>query len=88
MRVLDSEFADLSLCANPAILIATFSDAQLDRILQAYRLPLDLRSVHTSTNPRESLSSSRVRQGKLNILLEFLGAARILEHDRLKRGMY
>lgn len=39
-------------------------------------------------NSRDSLSSSRVRQGKLYILLEFLGAYKLVEHEKLKRVMY
>ena len=64
-----------------------FADSQLDRIMQAYRLPLDLRSVNPSGQyTRESISSTRVRQGKLHMLLEYLGAYRLLEHEKLKRG--
>ena len=63
------------------------TDSQLDRIMQAYRLPLDLRSVNPSGQyTRESISSTRVRQGKLHMLLEYLGAYRLLEHEKLKRG--
>lgn len=57
--------------------------------MQAYRLPLDLRSINPSGQyTRESISSTRVRQGKLNTLLEYLGAYKVLEHERLKRGSY
>ena len=56
--------------------------------MQAYRLPLDLRSIHPAGQyTRESISSTRVRQGKLYVLLEYLGAYKLLEHEKLKRGV-
>jgi hypothetical protein len=66
-------------------------DTQLDRILQEYKLPFDTRSVAAaaSFNGRgvgESTSSSRLRQAKLQILFEHLGANRIIDQERLKRS--
>lgn len=64
---------------------------QLDRILQEYKLPYDTRSIINSTNSnllrdgRDSISSSRLRQAKLQILFEHLGASRIVEQERQKR---
>ncbi|KAI9793478.1 MAG: hypothetical protein M1835_007197 [Candelina submexicana] len=65
--------------------VRVLDGSQLDRILQAYRLPLDLRSAHRS---RESLSTMRAQEAKLQVLWEFLGATRIAEHQKLKRNMY
>lgn len=51
--------------------------------MQAYRLPLDLRPLHLSGHhPRDSMSSSRVRQKKLHLLWEYLGAYNLLEYER------
>ncbi|KAI9798172.1 MAG: hypothetical protein M1833_004921 [Piccolia ochrophora] len=101
---------------------------QLDRILQAYHLPLDLSSAVLASAVRKSplvhpcglsssgslsLSSSRgcgggggggggngggcggtgitstdVRNAKVLVLYEFLGAGRLVEYERLKRGVY
>jgi len=71
--------------------VKILDNAQLDRILQEYKLPFDARSVlaATSFNGRsvgESMSSSRLRQAKLQILFEHLGANRIIEQERLRRG--
>ncbi|KAI4153854.1 MAG: hypothetical protein LQ341_000469 [Variospora aurantia] len=69
MRVLDISMIDQS----PA-------DSQLDRIMQAYRLPLDLSFLNANGHQaRDSTSSSRVRQAKLHNLLEFVGAYNLLE---------
>lgn len=60
-------------------------DSQLDRILQGYKLPYDSRSVLTSLRmPGEALTSSRMRQAKLQILYEYIGAMRIVEYERMK----
>jgi hypothetical protein len=69
----------------------TTKDTQLDRILQEYKLPFDIRSVlaATASNVRsvgEPMNSSRLRQAKLQILFEHLGANRIIEQERLKRS--
>ncbi|KAI4188274.1 MAG: hypothetical protein LQ348_003955 [Seirophora lacunosa] len=54
--------------------------SQLDRIMQAYRLPLDLSSLNANGHQaRDSTSSSRVRQAKLFNLWEFLGAFQLLD---------
>ncbi|EFQ99646.1 hypothetical protein MGYG_02659 [Nannizzia gypsea CBS 118893] len=64
---------------------------QLDRILHEYQLPYDTRSIINSTNSnllrdsRDMISSSRLRQAKLQILFEHLGASRIVEQERQKR---
>ncbi|KAL9022317.1 MAG: hypothetical protein Q9185_000559 [Variospora sp. 1 TL-2023] len=77
MRVLDTSMVDQS----PA-------DSQLDRIMQAYRLPLDLSSLNANGHQaRDSTSSSRVRQAKLHNLLEFVGAYNLLEYEKLTKGL-
>ncbi|KAI4253755.1 MAG: hypothetical protein LQ352_003502 [Teloschistes flavicans] len=65
-------------------------NSQLDRIMQAYRLPLDLQSISSSGRyARDTTSSSRVRQAKLYNLWEFLGAYQLLEFEKtLKRIQY
>ncbi|KAI9791768.1 MAG: hypothetical protein M1816_003578 [Peltula sp. TS41687] len=76
---------------------------QLDRILQAYLLPLDLRAAikhhhHHHPSSRSSLTSSSssssiitvndARAAKLQVLYEYLGATRLLEYEKLKRILY
>lgn len=50
--------------------------------MQAYRLPLDLRPL-SGHQSRDSISSSRVRQKKLHLLWEYLGAYNLLEYERV-----
>ncbi|KAL9576537.1 MAG: hypothetical protein Q9212_007014 [Teloschistes hypoglaucus] len=64
-------------------------NSQLDRIMQAYRLPLDLQSMNSSGRyARDATSSSRVRQGKLHNLWEFLGAYQLLEFEKTLKRIY
>ncbi|KAK2767782.1 hypothetical protein FQN54_003941 [Arachnomyces sp. PD_36] len=87
--------------------VKLFDNTQLDRILQAYRLPFEnrvllaLSSSHHQHSPHHhhssrggsgggsrdggDISSSRMRQIKLQVLFEHLGAVRIVEHEKLKR---
>ncbi|KAL8742015.1 MAG: hypothetical protein Q9184_008315 [Pyrenodesmia sp. 2 TL-2023] len=60
-------------------------NSQLDRIMQAYRLPLDLSS--NAHHTRDSTSSSRVRQAKLFSLWEYLGAYHLLEYETFTKGL-
>ncbi|KAL8938267.1 MAG: hypothetical protein Q9216_003984 [Gyalolechia sp. 2 TL-2023] len=64
--------------------------SQLDRIMQAYRIPLDLPHMNLmGHHARDATSSTRVRQNKLHNLLEFLGAYHLLEFEReTKRLQY
>lgn len=62
-------------------------DSQLDRVMQAYRLPLDIRPFNGgSLHAREHLSSTRCQQAKLLTLFEYLGAWKLVEFERAKRG--
>ncbi|KAL8639751.1 MAG: hypothetical protein Q9228_003247 [Teloschistes exilis] len=64
-------------------------NSQLDRIMQAYRLPLDLQSFNSSGRyARDATSSSRVRQAKLYNLWEFLGAYQLLEFEKTLKRIY
>ncbi|KAL2363575.1 hypothetical protein RJZ56_003502 [Blastomyces dermatitidis] len=72
--------------------VLLLDNTQLDRILQDYKLYTDARSLlltlpprHRSTLVNARCSSSRFRQAKLHILLEYLGAVRIVE-DRSNRA--
>ncbi|MCJ1386645.1 hypothetical protein MMC17_009771 [Xylographa soralifera] len=66
--------------------IRLLEGSSLDRIFQAYRLPVDIRPLG-SGNPhmRDGISSARLRQAKVLALFEYLGAWKIVEHERLKR---
>lgn len=76
----------LNLTTSP-LTTSAITDSQLDRILQCYRLPLDIRPVNGGNmHSREVVSSSRLRQAKVLTLLEYLGAWKIVEYERLKRG--
>lgn len=56
--------------------------------MQAYRLPLDLRSITASGHhARDATSSSRVRQAKLHNLWEFLGAYHLLDFEKAMRKL-
>ncbi|PGH04019.1 hypothetical protein GX51_03689 [Blastomyces parvus] len=72
--------------------VLLLDNTQLDRILQDYKLYSDARSLLLTLPPRyrntlvnARCSTSRFRQAKLHILLEYLGAVRIVE-DRSKRA--
>ncbi|OCL01659.1 hypothetical protein AOQ84DRAFT_426642 [Glonium stellatum] len=56
----------------------------LDRILRAYVLPTDLRSLRLTS--RDSVSTKTAQQAKLCTLFDFLGAVQISERERVKRG--
>ncbi|PGH18048.1 hypothetical protein AJ79_00674 [Helicocarpus griseus UAMH5409] len=71
--------------------VMLLDNTQLDRILSEYKLHFDTRSLLVSLPPRfrSSLVNtmspiSRFRQAKLQLLLEYLGASRIVE-DRARR---
>ncbi|KAL9602342.1 MAG: hypothetical protein Q9219_001908 [cf. Caloplaca sp. 3 TL-2023] len=91
LRCEDGSFPSDFKSAKTTAVMKTLDNSQLDRIMQAYRLPIDLPAINTSGHhARDSLSSTRVRQGKLYNLLEFLGAYHLLEYERLtaKRCLY
>ncbi|KAK2732948.1 hypothetical protein FQN57_002433 [Myotisia sp. PD_48] len=79
-------------CPKTVESVKLLGDSQLDRILQQYKLPYDSRSVLESTSSsglfregRESITPSRIRQAKIQILFEHLGVTRIVEHERKNR---
>ena len=68
------------------------ADSQLDRILREYRLPYDWRSLLglSKADPRmvgEVLTPSKLRHAKVRILFEYLGAMRVMDEDRMRRGL-
>lgn len=64
-------------------------DSQLDRIMHAYNLPSPESMFNQGgAHLREPISSTRTRTARLYILLEFLGAYKLTEHEKLKRVMY
>ncbi|PGH35176.1 hypothetical protein GX50_01988 [[Emmonsia] crescens] len=70
--------------------VLLLDNTQLDRILQEYKIYSDARSLLVSLplclrSTNTMRSTSRLRQAKLHILLEYLGAVRIVE-DRSKRA--
>ena len=61
--------------------------SSIDRIFQAYRLPIDIRPLNgASLHTRDGISTARLRQAKILALFEYLGAWKIVEHERLKRS--
>jgi hypothetical protein len=56
----------------------------LDRILMAYQLPTDLRSLRLTS--RHPISSRTAAQAKLITLLDFLGATQLAEYERFKKS--
>ncbi|KAL8732881.1 MAG: hypothetical protein Q9166_002482 [cf. Caloplaca sp. 2 TL-2023] len=88
LRCDDGSFpADYRL-AKTVEAMKVLDNSQLDRIMQSYRLPLDLRSLHpTGHQPRDSTSSSKVREKKLHQLWEFLGAYHLLEYERAMKRL-
>ncbi|KAJ9193758.1 hypothetical protein DTO164E3_7687 [Paecilomyces variotii] len=57
-------------------------NTQLDRILLSYHLPLSVREILTfrGASPRD-VPPSRIKHAKLQILLEHLGAHRLMAHE-------
>lgn len=55
--------------------------------MQAYRLPLDLSPLERFGKVNSVHSSTRVRQLKLLSLLEFLGAHKLVEYERMRKGL-
>lgn len=88
MRCDDGSFPADFKSAKTVGVMKTLDNSQLDRIMQAYRIPPDLAPVNSAGHhAREAVSSTRVRQNKLQNLLEFLGAYQLLEFERQARRM-
>jgi hypothetical protein len=63
----------------------TSTASTIDRILIAYGLPTDLRSLNLASRDRESFGKSTASSARLITLLDFLGAMRLAEYERKKR---
>ncbi|EEP82555.1 predicted protein [Uncinocarpus reesii 1704] len=74
--------------------IKLLESTQIDRILQEYKIPHDTRSllnILASSGVRvnsDNVSSGRLRQAKLQLLFEHLGATRVVEEGGFKRSRY
>ena len=81
--------ADFSL-ARTLDSFRSLESTALDRILAAYRLPLDLRGVlgKAATRGGAGPSAGDARVAKVLVLYEYLGAVRLLEYERLRRSFY
>ncbi|KAF2263759.1 hypothetical protein CC78DRAFT_581143 [Lojkania enalia] len=66
--------------------IKTMDPSSVDRILRAYGLPTDLRSLRLTS--QDFVNSRMTRQAKLCILFDFLGATQISEREKMKRTGY
>ncbi|KAI9803013.1 MAG: hypothetical protein M1825_002246 [Sarcosagium campestre] len=104
MMTRDGRFPEDFRCAKTVAAFKLLDSTQLDRILQAYHLPLDVRSIvfagklhgslslssssSSSSSSSRSISSSDVRNAKVHALYEFLGATRLVDYERLKRSFY
>ena len=68
-------------------LVDSLSDSSpastLDRLLRAYGLPTDLRSLRLTS--QDSVSPKTAHQAKLCTLFDFLGATQISERQRMRR---
>ncbi|WEW55136.1 hypothetical protein PRK78_000564 [Emydomyces testavorans] len=74
--------------------IKLLDSTQIDGILQDYKIPYDTRSllnILASSGTRvhaDNMSSSRLRQAKLQLRFEHLGATRVVEEGGFKRSGY
>jgi len=81
LKVMDRKRRILSTYLSLLIIVIATA---LDRILRAYVLPTDLRSLRLTS--RDSVSTKTAHQAKLCTLFDFLGAVQISERERMKRG--
>ncbi|MCJ1473795.1 hypothetical protein MMC13_002446 [Lambiella insularis] len=66
--------------------IRLLDSSQLERIFQAYRLPVDVRPLHGgSLYARDGVSSTKLRTLRVMALFEYLGAWKIVEYEKLRR---
>ncbi|KAK5156810.1 hypothetical protein LTR04_005577 [Oleoguttula sp. CCFEE 6159] len=65
--------------------VKVMDPSKLDRILQAYGLPADLRSLNLTS--RDGVSTKRAQSAKLTTLYDSLGARSLAEHERRKLGL-
>jgi hypothetical protein len=59
--------------------------SSVDRVLRAYNLPTDLRSLRITS--QDTINSRTAQQAKLCTLFDFLGATQISERQRVKRAV-
>ncbi|KAF2687241.1 hypothetical protein K458DRAFT_415504 [Lentithecium fluviatile CBS 122367] len=59
--------------------------SSVDRLLRAYHLPADLRSLRMSS--QDIINPRTAHQAKLCTLFDFLGATQISERQRVKRAV-
>ncbi|KAF2644837.1 hypothetical protein P280DRAFT_514302 [Massarina eburnea CBS 473.64] len=64
--------------------IKTMDPSSLDRVLRAYGLPIDLRSLRLQS--QDSVHPRAAQQAKLCTLFDFLGATQISERQRMRVG--
>ncbi|KAF1813013.1 hypothetical protein P152DRAFT_335261 [Eremomyces bilateralis CBS 781.70] len=64
--------------------VRVIDPSTLDRILSAYNLPTDLRSLRMTS--RDPFSPKMAHLAKLCTLLDFLGATQVAEADRMRRA--
>ena len=55
--------------------------------MKAYLLPLDLRPLERYPSSNSSHSSSKIRNLKLQAIWEFVGAHKLAEYEKMKKGM-
>ncbi len=63
------------------------TDTQLDRILLAYGLQTDHNALRRYGSSEMTHSSTRVRNIRLHTLWESLGAYKLVDYDKMKKGM-
>ncbi|KAF2006888.1 hypothetical protein P154DRAFT_569584 [Amniculicola lignicola CBS 123094] len=64
--------------------VRAMDPSTIDRILRAYHLPTDLRSLRLTS--QDTVNPGRAHQAKLCTLFDFLGATQISERARMKRS--
>jgi hypothetical protein len=71
----------------PKYINTNLTDTQLDRILLAYGLQTDHNALRRYGSSEMTHSSTRVRNIRLHTLWESLGAYKLVEYDKMKKGM-
>ena len=83
VRVIDRKFTG-SVASRSSL--TQKKATRLERILQAYGLPADLRTL--GSRPRDRLSIKHAQMAKLATLFDFLGAMRLSDHLRRRSSLY
>jgi len=71
----------------PNLTQTVLPDTQLDRILLAYGLQTDHNALRRYGSSEMTHSSTRVRNIRLHTLWENLGAYKLVEYDKMKKGI-